>query len=175
METTVERVKKYLMKKYNCHIIILYGSYFEGDYTPESDIDILCFTDSSGGINDTSIIDGVQLDVWVVNSKQLEKPNDYLHIIKNEVLLDLRGEATYFINEISRIYNEGPEFLNENQRIFLKSWLIKMQKRTKRNDAEGLYRYHWLLTESLEIYFRLNNLWYLGVKKSLRWLEINDP
>ncbi len=88
VENTVERVKIYPLKKYNCHIIILYGSYLEGDYTPESDIEILCFTDSIGGINDTSMLNGVQLDVWVVNSKQLENPNDYLHIVKNEVLLD---------------------------------------------------------------------------------------
>ncbi len=50
-----------------------------------------------------------------------------------------------------------------------------MQKRTRRNDAEGHYKYHCLLTESLEIYFKLNNPWYLGVKKSLRWLENNEP
>ena len=33
-------VKEYLMKEYDCHSIILYGSFANGDYTEESDIDL---------------------------------------------------------------------------------------------------------------------------------------
>ena len=122
--------------------------------------------------NDTSIIDGVQLDVWVVNSSQLERPEEYLHIINNEVLFDSRGESAEFLDGINRIYEEGPEPISENQRKFIRSWLIKMQKRSLHDDTEGLYRYHWMLTESLEMYFKLNNLWFLGVKKIIALARI---
>ena len=41
----LEKVTKYLTQKYNCHTIILYGSYSRDDFTEESDLDIVCFSD----------------------------------------------------------------------------------------------------------------------------------
>ena len=38
-------VVNYLKNKYECHSIILYGSYVTGDFTDESDLDVICFTD----------------------------------------------------------------------------------------------------------------------------------
>ncbi|WP_390217834.1 hypothetical protein [Halobacillus seohaensis] len=32
-----------------------------------------------------------------------------------------------------------------------------------------------MLTDSLGIYFHLNDRWYLGSKKSLRWLKQHNP
>ena len=32
-----------------------------------------------------------------------------------------------------------------------------------------------MLKDSLEIYFELKGLWYLGPKKSFKWLQENDP
>jgi hypothetical protein len=49
-----------------------------------------------------------------------------------------------------------------------------MLKRSQKNDFEGNYRFHWMLKDSLEIYFNLRGLWYLGPKKSLEWLKQND-
>ena len=43
-----------------------------------------------------------------------------------------------------------------------------------RGDAEGYYRWHWLLVDSLEIYFDVKGLHYYGPKKALRLLEQTD-
>ena len=49
-----------------------------------------------------------------------------------------------------------------------------MLHRTLRGDAEGSYRWHWLLVDSLEIYFDSRHLRYFGPKKALRSLERQD-
>ena len=50
-----------------------------------------------------------------------------------------------------------------------------MLQRTARGDAEGFYRWHWLLTESLEICFDLLGEYYYGPKKSLRRFRRERP
>lgn len=42
-------------------------------------------------------------------------------------------------------------------------------------DAEGLFRWHWLLVDSLEICCDLCGRLYQGPKKSLRWLAAARP
>jgi predicted nucleotidyltransferase len=61
----LEKVTKYLKHKYNCHSIILYGSYSRGDFTDESDLDIVCFSDITEDKNDIESFEGKQLDVWI--------------------------------------------------------------------------------------------------------------
>ena len=50
-----------------------------------------------------------------------------------------------------------------------------MLVRTARGDAEGYFRWHWLLCDSLEIYFDIKQLYYFGPKKSLRSMAKSDP
>ena len=54
-------------------------------------------------------------------------------------------------------------------------WCKKMLLRAKRSDAEGAYRWHWLLTESPEIFCDIAGYPYLGPKKSLRYLQKQFP
>jgi hypothetical protein len=49
-----------------------------------------------------------------------------------------------------------------------------MLRRSQKGDPEGNYRFHWMLKDSLEIYFNVKGLWYSGPKKSLEWLKQND-
>lgn len=55
------------------------------------------------------------------------------------------------------------------------SWCRKMLSRTVRKDAEGLYRWHWLLTDSLSIYCQIRGLYYFGPKKTLLRMQTDDP
>ena len=54
-------------------------------------------------------------------------------------------------------------------------WCEKMLARTLRGDTEGYYRWHWLLCDSLEIYFDVKQLHYYGPKKALRFVAQTDP
>ena len=54
-------------------------------------------------------------------------------------------------------------------------WCAKMFARTKRHDVEGMFRWHWVLTDSLEIFCDAVHHPYLGPKKALRWMETKHP
>ena len=69
---------------------------------------------------------------------------------------------------------KAPNLCSEAEKEFYKSWFKKMLKRTQKEDVEGNFRFHWMLTDSLEIYFKIKGIWYMGSKKSLKWLYDND-
>lgn len=169
-----DRVKKYLIQKYNCHTVILHGSYSTGDFTQESDLDIVCFSDNTEDKNDVEVFEGIQLDVWIYDTEKMANPEQFLHINSGKILEDKKGLAKKFLLNIEDIFKNGPDQPSNEEKEFLKAWLRKMYLRSNKNDIEGNYRFHWMLKDSLEIYFALNGLWYLGPKKSLIWLREND-
>jgi predicted nucleotidyltransferase len=170
----IEELKKYLIGKYNCHLIILYGSYITGDFTDESDVDIICFSDRVCPENDTSVFRGFQLDVWIYGSEKIKDIEQYLRVRNGKIIYDEKDLGNNFLNQIEQEYIKGPQKLNDPQKQFLKDWINKMYKRSQKGDLEGNFRFHWILVDSLEIYFNLKGLWYLGPKKSLKWLKSND-
>ncbi|WP_217561219.1 nucleotidyltransferase domain-containing protein [Paenibacillus sp. GbtcB18] len=173
-----EHIKKavdYLSDKYEGHSVILYGSYANGDFTEESDLDLMIFSDFNFKRNDTSRIDGLLLDAWIHPTSSMDDPARFLHIHDSVIVTDSRGLAAPFLEKIQSIFAKGPEKLGPDEADFQKAWLQKMLKRAGKGDAEGDFRYHWMLTDSLEIYFKLKGRWYWGPKKSLKWLEQHEP
>lgn len=170
----IDKVKEYLIEKYNCHSIVLYGSYANNTETSESDIDLICFSDECESENDTSIFQGVQLDAWIYSTKMIENSEELLHIRDGKVIHDEKGLSYKLLQEINEVFNKGPKKKTDEEKEFLVSWMKKMLRRAGKGDIEGDFRYHWLLVDSLEIYFNLRDLWYLGPKKSLRWIKEND-
>lgn len=175
IEGLIQQVKKYLIQKYNCHTIILYGSYISGDYTEESDIDILCFWDHTEEKNDVEMFQGKQLDVWVYNSDKMNQPGEFLRVHGGRILLNEKGVAEKFLSKVEVVYNDGPDKLTQEEKDFLKAWLQKMYLRSEKGDLEGNYRFHWMLKDCLELYFEMKGLWFLGPKKAFKWLQVNDP
>ncbi|MDF2699806.1 MAG: putative nucleotidyltransferase [Haloplasmataceae bacterium] len=169
-----EKVKKYLKEKYSCHSVILYGSFAVGTQTEESDIDVIGFSDHANEHNDNTYIEGWQLDAWIFDTKKMYGTEELLHIKDGKILLDENYLCVNLLNNINELYQNGPIKLSEDEIKFQRNWLIKMLKRAKRQDTEGNYRFHWLLVDSLEIYFSIIRKWYLGPKKSLTWLKEND-
>jgi len=170
----IENIRNYLKEQYNCHSIILYGSFANGTYTDESDIDIICFCDNVLKKNDTTIINGRQLDAWMYDTNMMTKQEELLHINGGKILLDEKDLCTTLLANIEELFNEGARKLTLEEINFQKNWLMKMLNRAKKDDIEGNFRYHWMLVDSLEIYFDIKGLWYLGPKKSLYWLKEND-
>jgi hypothetical protein len=170
----IEKIKTYLEQKYNCHTLILYGSYHSGDFTAESDIDLIGFSQDVDELNDINIVEGKQLDAWIYNTNMLKQPEQFLRINNGTVLVDKLGLGKQLLNEVQRIYHNGPKKLTQDEKDFLKGWLIKMYVRASKSDIEGNYRRHWMLKDSLEIYFELKGIWFLGPKKAFTWLKEND-
>ncbi len=170
----LEKVTKYIKQKYNSHTIILYGSYSSGDFTEESDLDIVCFSDMAVNKNDIESFEDKQLDVWIYNTEKMDNPEQFLRVNSGQILLNDKGLADNFLSAIENIFNNGPKKLSNEEKEFSKGWLRKMYPRSNKNDIEGDYRFHWMLKDSLEIYFELKGLWYLGPKKAISWLSEND-
>lgn len=170
----LEELTTYLIERHYCHTILLYGSYSSGDYTPESDIDIVGFADGFREKNDTAVFLGKQLDVWIYPTKKHRFAEEFLQLHEAEILLDERNIATRLLNDVDRLINRGPGDISTDEKSFLISWLWKMESRARKNDIEGNYRRHWLLVDSLEVYFELKGVWFFGPKKSLAWMKEND-
>ncbi|MEF3353887.1 nucleotidyltransferase domain-containing protein [Paenibacillus sp. GYB006] len=167
-------IKEYLISKYQCHTVILYGSYATENYNDESDVDLVCFYDGVENKNDNSYILNKQLDTWIYNTEEVNHSEQFLHIRNGILLIDERGLGRKLLGEIEQLYMKGPDPIRTDEIEFLKNWLDKMVKRSLRGDSEGDYRLHWLLKDSLEIYFKLQNIWYFGPKKSIQWLQEHD-
>lgn len=170
----INEITDYLVNKYQCHSIILYGSYAREDYTSESDIDIICFGDNSSAKNDAGFINGIQLDAWIYSAEKMNDAKSLLHISDGKILLDKLNRCSELMGRIKAILAEGPTKVPQDEKEFLKAWLQKMFVRSQKGDSEGNYRLHWMLKDSLEIYFSLIDQWYLGPKKALKWLHEND-
>lgn len=169
----INSVKDYLKDKYNCHSMILYGSFADNTYTDESDIDVICFSDDIDNQNDTNEICGRLLDAWIYNTDKIKDYKDIYHINDGIIILDERNLCCDLLDNINKfITEEKKPTLAEI--TFQKNWLQKMINRAKRGDAEGNFRYHWMLIDSLEIYFSIKGFKYLGPKKSLNLLKSND-
>ncbi|MBD7965863.1 nucleotidyltransferase domain-containing protein [Fictibacillus norfolkensis] len=174
--TELKEIEAYLLKKYDCHTIILYGSYSRGDHTKESDVDLICFSDSvTEDRNEVEFIDGKQLDAWIYPTEKMKQSEPFLRVHKGEIWINKKGLAEDFLTGIQNTFEQGPKQLTDDEKDFQKSWLKKMQVRSAKNDIEGNYRFHWMLKDSLEIYFELKGEWFLGPKVSFRWLKENDP
>ena len=74
---------------------------------------------------------------------------------------------------LSYLQNRPPKTKAENDASV--DWCTKMLARVKRGDAEGMFRWHWVLTDSLEIFCDVMHTPYWGPKKSLKWMERNHP
>lgn len=174
-KVVIKQVLEYLKHKYKCHMIILYGSYANGTNDDRSDIDIMGFSDDVNNcINDNSIINGVELDSWIYNTSDMTNVEDFIHILDGKVLLDEQEKSSTFFNRIQELYDRGPVKMSSNDKEHSVKWLNRMFNRCKKKDLEAYYRHHWLVVESLQIYFDIRGLWYLGSKKSLEWLKEHD-
>ena len=166
----------YLLARYAPEAIIVYGSFADDNATETSDFDALVITEGVKK-HDASLIRDTVLDVWVYPSDFFQReydPEEFLQIFDGQIVLDQKGNAQLLKDNITAYLSQRPKKTDEEIQQEL-AWCKKMLLRTRQEDAEGLFRWHWLLIDSLEIYFDLRGLRYFGPKKALRWMEQEDP
>ena len=114
-EDIIDHVKAYLIEKYDCHALILYGSFENETYTDESDIDIIGFCDKDERQNDTNIIDTRQLDAWIYPTEMMERYEELLHIHAGKILWDERQLCCKLLEGINKLFNGGAKALRIEQ------------------------------------------------------------
>ena len=87
---------------------------------------------------------------------------------------DEQSESIYDIGEVLVYDAVGRSKTSEEIKANI-DWCVKMFERVKRSDAEGMFRWHWVLIDSLEIFCDAVQHPYLGPKKSLSWMKENHP
>lgn len=172
-----EKILAYLMSHYAPHTIILYGSYADGSHNKNSDFDALIITDKQCIGHDDNSVEGVLLDVFIYHSSEFTKAIDFkqfIQIYNGNIVRDTKGYGKKLSEGVVTYINQLPKkTMAEKQQAI--AWCEKMLTRIQRSDAEGYYRWHWLLIDSLEIYYNLRDEYYQGPKKGLLKMKATNP
>ena len=172
MNKQFKTIIQILKEKYDPVSIILYGSFADGSNSANSDLDALVISNGEKSAHDVSIQSWVQLDVFVKPKSSFVnfKPEEYLQIFDGIVIFDSNDYGLGIINRVNQYINAIPKKTADEKKEEIE-WCKKMLLRTQRSDTEGMYRWHWLLVDSLEIYFDLIEQVYHGPKKALLWIK----
>ena len=173
----MERIIEYLKEKYQPLAMIVYGSYADGTNGEDSDFDCLIVSESAPISHDTDVVFGVTLDVFLYRPEELEgeiDPYEFVQIENGSILMDSQGIARSLMLTVRSYLNQLPE-KPRDELLSSVAWCEKMTRRAERGDAEGYFRWHWLLCDSLELYCDLLGMRYLGPKKTLAALQRKDP
>ena len=166
----------YLISQYQPHTIILYGSYADGSNSINSDFDVLIITDKQCIRHDSSIVEGVLLDAFIYHTSEfMDNINftQYVQIHDGDIVLDKYKYGEKLQSGVCSYIETYPK-KSEDEKLQEIEWCEKMLSRLQRNDAEGYFRWHWLLVDSLEIYFDLCEEYYYGPKKSINKMKQNN-
>ena len=172
----MQDILSYLAAQYDPVAIVVYGSFADGTSNLFSDFDALLITPGGERRHDDRFVDCTQLDVFVHPLADFQgdyDPAEYVQVYGGQILLDRDGVAEKLLEKVRR-HVDGQAKKTREELSFNVSWCEKMLRRAERADAEGCFRRHWLLTESLEIYTELRGWPYLGPKKALGQLEKKD-
>lgn len=172
-----DRIMAYLTGKYDPSSIILYGSYADGTNNLNSDFDALVISNSHEKCHDTSFVSGVMLDVFVYPKAYFHNKIDgseFDQIADGKIVYDPAGEGAKLMEAV-RAYVRDRQSKGAASVVDDIRWCQKMLERTLRDDAEGMYRWHWLLVDSLEIYCNAVGQPYKGPKKALIWMQEQQP
>jgi predicted nucleotidyltransferase len=171
----LEQLTEDLVSKHQPKLILLYGSYARGEFTPKSDIDVVCFKDVDCVQTDTREFNGLYLDAWVKPLSHLENTEELIYLQGAKVLFDPENLSQEMFTSLDKLLESPPKAISDEEKEHLHAWTLKMLDRTYRGDIEANYRRQWLIFELLTIYFKLNQMWYRGSKLAFRELKEKKP
>lgn len=169
-------IVRHIKDTYGGHTVILYGSRAQGTATLKSDYDIIVLQGS--GIpakNVRDLFQGVALDLHLLPDETVKDKyvSGYLSIVEGAAVLTQKENlGDRFIQNIQEVYNRG-FFTSDTikQRIIDE---IKMHLSKVENTTVGYYYQNLVLSNLLEHYFTLRNIFYIGSRESFRWIKKND-
>ena len=173
----MQQIIKYIQDKYHPLSMILYGSYADGTNHLNSDFDALVITADHDEFHDTSLVDGIRLDVFVYPVAYFYRQyacEDFIQIHDGRILADSSGIGKILQAKVQAYLQNRPAKSDAEIQASV-DWCLKMFERAKRGDCEGMFRWHWVLTDSLEIFCDILRHPYLGPKKTLKWMEKMHP
>ena len=122
------------------------------------------------------LLHGVVLDAFIYPPDQFLSeydPAEFAQVWDGKIILDKNGMGGWLKKNVLDYIEHIPLKTAKDVSQEIK-WCEKMLLRTMRGDVEGYYRWHWLLCDSLEIYFDIKGIHYYGPKKALHFMEESD-
>ncbi len=168
---------KYIKQKYTPLSIILYGSYANGTNDLNSDFDALVISSNHEKHHDTSFVNGIQLDVFVYPVSYFNRDyncEDFIQIFDGRIITDSNDVGRTLQTHVQTYVMNRPHKTNAEIQASI-DWCVKMFERVKRCDAVGMFRWHWVLIDSLEIFCDIMHHPYWGPKKSMKWMAESHP
>ncbi len=173
----MQKILDYIQKQYSPLTVIIYGSYADGSHNLNSDFDALVIAAHHDVFHDISFVEGVQLDLFVYPVSYFNEGVDYdefIQIFDGTIVIDTDGFGSQLKEQVLEYIDQIPPKTEDEITKSVK-WCDKMLARVKRHDAEGMFRWHWILTDSLEIFCDIVRRPYFGPKKTLKWMEKDYP
>lgn len=173
MDTIIE----YIKTKYHPSVLIIYGSFADGSNNANSDFDAFAIADAAAELHDGSIVDGTKMDLFVYPEAKFKGETnwaDFPQLYEGKIAVDTDGLAEKIVAGVNSCIDSKPK-KTHSEKCFSIEWCEKMMSRIPGNDTEGFFRLHWLLVDSLEIYYDLLDITYPGPKKGLRKMSKIDP
>ena len=150
----MEKIIRYLLDTYHPRSLLVYGSYTRGDMDEFSDFDCMVIVDAKEKDHDDSVIDGVPLDCFIFTAEETAGAA-------------LKARVRRYVDEHTAT--------EQSEKEFIAAWIRKTVRRMRKGDDEGSYRAFLFLSESLEDYCSLRDLFYFGSKKTIALLKRDDP
>ena len=119
----------------------------------------------------------IQLDVFVYPADYFDGAypcEEFMRIFDGQIITDTDDLGKKLRDSVLTYLENRPKKSPEEIKADV-DWCLKMLERAKRGDAEGAFRFHWLLVDSLEIFCDIMHHPYFGPKKSLKWMEEAHP
>lgn len=173
----LEKILNYIDEQYKPLSVVLYGSYSNQTNNLNSDFDALVISSNNIQYHDTSFIDDIQLNVFIYPDdyfKHAYPIEEFIQIFDGKIIKDTDNLAKNLQTNVLNYLQNQPHKTKEEIQAEL-DWCTKMLARVKRNDTEAMFRWHWLLIDSLEIFCDITHQAYLGPKKTLKWMEEKQP
>ena len=173
----MDAIIKYLKDRYEPLSIVVYGSYTDGSRNMNSDFDALVLSNGQETVHDVGYVEGIQLDVFVYPHTYFHDDvdlNEFIQIFDGQIVFDTENRGLVLKQKVlDYIESIPPKSKEENQNSV--AWCKKMLLRVGRHDTEGMFRWHWVLVDSLEIFCDAVHHFYHGPKKALKWMEAEYP
>lgn len=171
-----EKILKYIKDKYNPISIFVYGSFNKGTNNQNSDFDSLIIVNEKVTSYDNTMISNTYLDLFIYTLEeieQLQNLQNFVHLYNASLVLDNQNIGKNFLEKIKK-YVDLNSLKSLEEKEHLSIWIDKMLERIKVKDTEGMYRYHWLIMDSLELYCIFRDKFFEGSKDTIEYLEKYD-
>ena len=171
----MDKIIRYLQDTYHPRSLLVYGSYTRGDADEFSDFDCMIIVDEKDRDHDDSVVDGVPLDCFIFTAEETaaEDVDPFLTAYDSRIIFD-DGTGAALKARVRRYVDEHT-VTEQSEKEFIAAWIRKTVRRMRKGDDEGSYRAFLFLSESLEDYCSLRDLFYFGSKKTIALLKQDDP